>query len=81
MGRSIEGILVLLLLSVFFAYLTAPAVAAIRRRVRIGPRQRPLSNLTALVLLYGTLVLGIVIVWRLSAEGITNWVQMTAPAA
>ena len=39
MGRTIEGLLVLLLLSVFFAYLTAPAVAAIRQRLRVGPRQ------------------------------------------
>jgi len=81
MGRTIEGLLVLLLLSVFFAYLTAPAVAAIRQRLRVGPRQRPLSNTTALVLLYGNLVLAIVVVWRFSADGITHWVQATAPAA
>src|SRR5262245_61028582 len=81
MGRTIEGLGVLLMLSVFFAYLTAPAVAAIRQRVRVGRRQRPLSNTTALALLYGGLVLAIVIVWRVSAEGITNWVRVTAPAA
>jgi predicted PurR-regulated permease PerM len=81
MRRTIEGLTVLLLLSVFFAYLTAPAVAAIRRRVRVGPRNRPLSNTAALVLLYGTLVLAIVVVWRFSAAGITHWVHATAPAA
>src|SRR5207237_7297465 len=53
----------------------------IRQLLRVGPRQRPLSNTTALVLLYGNLVLAIVVVWRLSADGITHWVQVTAPAA
>jgi predicted PurR-regulated permease PerM len=81
MGRVVEGVAVLLMLSVFFAYLTAPAVATIRQRVRIGPRQRPISNIAALALLYGNLVLSIVVVWRLSADGITRWVQVTAPAA
>lgn len=81
MGRAVEGAVVLLLLSVFFAYLTAPAVAAIRQRVRIGRRQRPISTAAALALLYGNLVLAIVVVWRLSADGITTWVRVTAPAA
>ena len=81
MGRAIEGATVLLLLSVFFAYLTAPAVASIRQRVRMGPRQRPISKTAALALLYGNLVLSIVVVWRLSADGISAWVRVTAPAA
>jgi predicted PurR-regulated permease PerM len=81
MGRAIQGAAVLFMLSVFFAYLTAPAVAAIRRRVRIGRRQRPISNIAALALLYGNLVLSIVVVWRLSADGIAHWVHVTAPAA
>ena len=37
MGRVVEGVAVLLMLSVFFAYLTAPAIATIRQRVRMGP--------------------------------------------
>jgi predicted PurR-regulated permease PerM len=81
MGRVVEGVAVLLMLSVFFAYLTAPAVATLRQRVRIGRRQRPISNTAALMLLYGSLVLSIVVVWRLSADGITRWVYVTAPAA
>jgi predicted PurR-regulated permease PerM len=81
MGRVVEGVAVLLMLSVFFAYLTAPAVAALRQRVRIGRRQRPISNTAALALLYGSLVLSIVVVWRLSADGITHWVYVTAPAS
>jgi predicted PurR-regulated permease PerM len=81
MGRVVEGVAVLLMLSVFFAYLTAPAVATLRQRLRIGRRQRPISNNAALALLYGSLVLSIVVVWRLSADGITHWVHVTAPAA
>ena len=61
MGRVVEGVAVLLMLSVFFAYLTAPAVATLRQRLRIGRRQRPISNNAALALLYGTLVLSIVV--------------------
>ena len=41
MLAAIQGGAVLLLLSVFFAHMLAPAVVALRRRVRIGPRQRP----------------------------------------
>src|SRR5687768_16586135 len=81
MGRAIQGAVVLLLLSAFFAYLTAPAVAAVRQRVRVGRRQRPMSNVAALALLYGNLVLAIVLLWRVSADGITKWVHVTAPAA
>lgn len=81
MGRVVEGVAVLLMLSVFFAYLTAPAVAALRQRVRIGRRQRPISTTAALALLYGNLVLAILVVWRLSSDGITHWVYVTAPAA
>lgn len=81
MGRALQGVAVLVMLSVFFAYLTAPAVAAIRQRVRIGPRRRPMSNIAALALLYGNLILSIVVVWRLSADAVAQWVHLTAPAA
>src|SRR5262245_30945064 len=81
MGRIVEGLAVLLMLSVFFAYLTAPGVAAIGPRLRIGRRPRPIANPAALALLYGGLVMAIVVVWRLSAEGITHWVHVTAPAS
>ena len=81
MGRAIEGVIVLLLLSVFFAYLTVPVLAVIRQRVRLGPRQRPISKAAALAILYGNLVLVILLVWRLSADGISTWVQVTAPTA
>jgi predicted PurR-regulated permease PerM len=81
MGRAIEGVIVLLLLSVFFAYLTAPVVAVVRQRVRLGRRQRPISKVAALALLYSNLVLAILLVWRLSADNISAWVHVTAPAA
>ena len=81
MGRAIEGVIVLLLLSVFFAYLTVPVLAVIRQRVRLRPRQRPISKVAALAILYGNLVLVIILVWRLSADGISTWVQVTAPTA
>src|SRR5262249_2234983 len=35
----------------------------------------------ALAILYGNLVLVILLVWRLSADGISTWVQVTAPTA
>jgi hypothetical protein len=52
MLRAIEGLGVLLLLSIFFAYLLAPAVAGVRRRVRTGGRHRRISRAAALFLLY-----------------------------
>ena len=51
MVGAFEGGAVLVLLSVFLAHLLAPAVAAIRRRLRIGPRQRPISRALAIVLI------------------------------
>jgi predicted PurR-regulated permease PerM len=81
MGRAVEGLGVLLLLSVFFAYLSAPAAAAIRRRVRVGPRKRPLSTPAALGLLYCLLFTPALIGGRLAAGGIGHWVHATAPAA
>jgi len=80
MLRALEGCGVLLLLSVFFAYLLAPAVSAVRRRVRFGRRQRPVSSATAILLLYiAILVLGLLI-WRSSADSVGHWVRVTAPA-
>src|SRR5262245_38929926 len=81
MGRTLQGIGVLVLLSVFFAYLSAPAAAAIRRAVRIGPRNRPLSTPAALAVLYILLFVPTVAAGRFAAAGIANWVHVTAPAA
>jgi predicted PurR-regulated permease PerM len=77
--RAIEGGGVLLLLSVFFAYVLAPAVAALRRRVRIGPRQRPLSGAVAILLIYTVILIPGALAWRGSADRVAHWVRVTAP--
>ena len=79
--RVIEGGSVLLLLSVFFAYVLAPAVAAVRRRVRFGRRQRPVSDATAIVLLYIVVFVPTALAWRGSADRVSHWVHVTAPEA
>jgi predicted PurR-regulated permease PerM len=81
MLRAIQGISVLLLLSAFFAYVLAPAVAGLRRRVRIGRRKRPLSRASALLVLYAVLFVPAALAWRLSADRVTEWVRVTAPAS
>jgi predicted PurR-regulated permease PerM len=81
MVRAIQGIGVLLLLSAFFAYVLAPAVAGLRRRVRIGRRKRPLSRASALLVLYAVLFAPAALVWRVSADRVTEWVRVTAPAS
>jgi predicted PurR-regulated permease PerM len=81
MLRALEGSGVLLLLSMFFAHLLAPAVAAVQRRVRLGPRRRPVSRTIALIILYAILFLPAAAVWRLSGDQVAHWVQVTAPGA
>jgi predicted PurR-regulated permease PerM len=81
MLRAIEGAGVLLLLSLFFTYLLSPVVGAVRRRVRIGRRQRPISAPVALVLIYLVLFLPTAFVWQYSADRVVHWVRVTAPAA
>jgi len=51
MGRQLEAGGVLLLLSLFFAYLCAPACDIVRRRVRVGRKGRPISTAGALLIL------------------------------
>jgi predicted PurR-regulated permease PerM len=81
MLRAIEGIGVLLLLSVFFAYLLAPAVVGIRHRVRTRERHRPISRAAALGLLYAVLLVPAALAWRFSGDAIAQWVHVTAPNA
>jgi predicted PurR-regulated permease PerM len=76
-----EGVCVLGLLSVFFAYLLAPAVAAVRRRVRGGRRNRPVSTVAAIVLIYAALFVPVGVVWHLYKDRVTRWVEVTAPDA
>jgi predicted PurR-regulated permease PerM len=77
----IEGGAVLLLLSTFFAYLLAPGVAAVRRRVRIGRRQRPVSDATAIILIYLVTFVPAALVWPSARDVISHWVRVTAPEA
>ena len=81
MLRAIEGIGVLLLLSIFFAYLLGPAVAGVRRRVRTGGRNRPISRAAALALLYAVLFVPAAFAWRFSSDAVAEWVRVTAPDA
>jgi len=81
MLRTVEGIGVLLLLSIFFSYLLAPAVAGIRRRVRTRGRHRPISRATALALLYVVLFAPAAFAWRFSSDAVATWVRVTAPDA
>ena len=78
---AVQGGAVLLLLSVFFAHVLAPAVAALRRRVRIGPRQRPISRAVAILLLYLVVFVPGTFAWRATQDDTVHWVHVTAPAA
>ena len=77
----IQGGSVLLLLSMFFAYLLAPAVDLVCRIVRVGRRRRPLSRGAALALIYLLLSVPIALAWRFGSEPIAQWVHVTAPGA
>ena len=81
MVRAFEGAGVLLLLSVFFAHMLAPAVAGLRRLVRTGPRQRPVSGAVALGCIYAALFVPGALAWRASEAPVTHWVHVTAPDA
>jgi len=78
---AFQGGAVLLLLSVFFAHVLAPAVAALRRRVRIGRRQRPISRPGAILLLYLVVFVPGTFLWRSAQDDAIHWVHVTAPAA
>ena len=81
MLRVIEGAGVLLLLSVFFAYMLAPLVPPVRRRVRIGRRRRPISDAAAILLLYIVIFMPGALLWRMSKPAVRHWVAVTAPAS
>ena len=80
MLRLIEGAGVLLLLSVFLAYVVVPALPPIRRRIRIGRRRRPISDAAAIFLLYAVVLVPGALVWRRVEPAVRHWVAVTAPA-
>jgi len=79
--RVIEGAGVLLLLSVFLAYVLAPALPPIRRRVRIGHRRRPISDATAILLIYLAFLVPGALLWRRAEPAMRHWIATTAPAS
>lgn len=81
MFRILQGAGVLLLLSIFFAYVLVPIVDAVRRRLRLGPRKRPVSRTSVIVVLYVLILAPGLFVWRASAAAIRHDVNVTAPAA
>ena len=81
MLRLVEGAGVLLLLSVFFAYVLAPAVPPVRRLVRVGRRRRPISDAAAILLLYVVIFVPASLLWRVSEPAVRHWVAVTAPAS
>jgi len=80
-ARFLQAVCLLALLAVFFAHLIAPVVDAIRRRIRIDPRGRPLSRVSAILLLYLALFVPGAIVWQRATDSIDRWVHVTAPAS
>ena len=75
--RRLEGVLLLLILSIFFAYLIAPLVALLRRPVAVGGRSRTLPLPAAIgavyVLIFGALTLA---VWLLLPVVSTQFEQL-----
>jgi predicted PurR-regulated permease PerM len=66
---------------VFFAYVLAPALPPVRRLVRVGHRRRPISDATAILLLYIVMFVPGVFLWRMSEKAVRHWVAVTAPAS
>ena len=79
--QILQGGGVLLLLSVFLAYLLAPALPPIRRRIRIGRRRRPISDAAAIVLIYFAVFVPGALLWRQAEPAIRHWIDVTAPRA
>jgi predicted PurR-regulated permease PerM len=77
----IQGGSVLLLLSMFLAYLLAPVIDIVSRIVRLGRRGRPLARTPALILIYAVLSVPVALAWRFASRPIGHWVHTTAPAA
>jgi predicted PurR-regulated permease PerM len=77
----IQGGSILLLLSMFLAYLLAPAIDIVSRTVRLGRRSRPIARGASLALIYALLAIPVALAWRFASEPIADWVHVTAPGA
>ncbi|MCU1385828.1 MAG: hypothetical protein JWL71_4525 [Acidobacteria bacterium] len=77
----IQGSSILLLLSMFLAYLLAPAVDIVSRSVRVNRRGRPLARSAALIFIYAFLAVPVALAWRFASGPIAAWVHVTAPTA
>ena len=80
MLRTVEAGCILLLLAMFFAYVIAPAIDAVSRRVRLGRRRRPLSRPLSIVVVYVALFACGALAWHMAAPIVGRWVHVTAPA-
>ena len=80
MLRTVEAGCILLLLAMFFAYVIAPAIDAVSRRVRLGRRWRPLSRPLSIVIVYVALFACGALAWHRAAPIVERWVHVTAPA-
>ena len=76
----VEAGCILMLLAMFFAYVVAPAIDVVCRRVRLGPRRRPLSRPSAIVLICVALFASGGLTWRFGAPIVERWIRVTAPA-
>jgi len=78
--RTVEAGCILLLLAMFFAYVIAPAIDAVSRRVRLGRRRRPLPRPLSIVVVYVALFACGALAWHMAAPIVGQWVRVTAPA-
>jgi predicted PurR-regulated permease PerM len=77
----LKRVLVILFLSVLLAYLISPAVEAIRRRVTVGRRARPISVGAAIGLVYAVLGGTVAIVWLLAGDALARSARALRHAA
>jgi predicted PurR-regulated permease PerM len=79
--RIVQGASVLLLLSIFFAYVLVPIVDAARRRARFGRRRRPASRAAVTLTLCVVIWASAFLVWKAAAAPIRHGITVVAPSA
>jgi predicted PurR-regulated permease PerM len=81
MLRALLGASVLLLVSVFFAYVLAPIVESLQRRIRVGRRRRPAPRAAVIAALYLALAIGGIAAWKPALGPLTYFLRTSAPVA